>query len=749
MTPERYKLVRDLFDAALEKPPREREAFVLTAAQGDDEVVEKVRILLLAHRDADDFIEQPARPASSVFTPPRTAAPPTTGSGSLQEGRIGYYKILRELGRGGMGSVYLAVRSDDTFRKLVAIKVMRADAAQEEFIRRFQQERQVLANLDHPNIARIIDGGATDDGLPYYVMDYVEGVPLDEHCNKNQLDLADRLRLFQQLCSAVRYLHDNLVIHRDLKPSNVLVTRDNTVKLLDFGIAKLQLPGSVGQTIAISGQPSLLMTPGYASPEQMRGENVDKPSDIYTLGVILYELLTGRLPYEDNTGGMGKLAAIAAGVEPPKPSTVIREDLAHTKETTAQLRRRLIGDLDNIVLMALRAKPADRYQSARQLRDDLQSFLDARPVAARKQSVTERTVKFVRRNPAPVGLSFALLLVLVAGAWQGLNAYVQRERADTKEGEIARLLDVLNRRIDQWGPPAAAPAPTPASSAPERPAGQTLTREEKLNDVRQLRQVLKDDFPTVLSLRPGVTPRRQQLVQQAMTYLGQAKERAGRDPMLGREVAGAYVVAADLQAESSQQRGFNDPRGALAAYRKSAVILVDLTAQNPDDPQIRTQLLFVGRQLASLGGESLPAPQVVAQEPPPPPPPVEPIPQAPPPRVVPKRGGGTQMPQAASPPPPPPQQQSAQQAEWEELKERYVNIVAKVRNAEDAIEPVRQSLARRGMSLNADIGGALTRMKMSLDMAKDEISQRDLAAARESLQRADANAQKVLSFVGR
>ncbi|MBI3471325.1 MAG: serine/threonine protein kinase, partial [Candidatus Solibacter usitatus] len=265
MTPERYKLVRDLFDAALEKPPREREAFVLTAAQGDDEVVEKVRILLLAHRDADDFIEQPARPASSVFTPPpRTAAPPTTGSGSLQEGRIGYYKILRELGRGGMGSVYLAVRSDDTFRKLVAIKVMRADAAQEEFIRRFQQERQVLANLDHPNIARIIDGGATDDGLPYYVMDYVEGVPLDEHCNKNQLDLADRLRLFQQLCSAVQYLHDNLVIHRDLKPSNILVTRDNTVKLLDFGIAKLQLPGSVGQTIAISGQPSLLMTPGYA-----------------------------------------------------------------------------------------------------------------------------------------------------------------------------------------------------------------------------------------------------------------------------------------------------------------------------------------------------------------------------------------------------------------------------------------------------------------------------------------------------
>jgi serine/threonine protein kinase len=721
-------MVRDIFDQAAQQPTQAREAFLQTACKGDEEVLEKVRILLLARNDAGAFMEQPAQPTPSVLAQQTSPAPPTS------EKWIGHYKIIRELGRGGMGTVYLAVRSDESFRKLVALKVLRADSASEEFIKRFQQERQVLANLDHPNIARILDGGTTPDGLPYYAMDYVEGVTLDEYCNRNQLNLADRIRLFLHLCAAVHYLHENLVIHRDLKPTNVLVTKDGLLKLLDFGIAKLQLPGAVGHTIAVSGQPTLLMTPGYASPEQMRGETVDRPSDVYALGVILYEVLTGRMPYQDTTGGMGKLAAITAGVEPPAPSSVIREDIARSKETTAQMRKRMIGDLDNIILLSLRARVNERYATVKQFADDLESFLEARPVVARQQSMGERTAKFVRRNPVPIGLGFAAVLLLVAGAWQGLNAYMAREKADAKEAEIGRLVSVLNQRVQQW---------TPAAGAQP-----SLSRDEKLGDIRQMQQVLKKEIPESLAIRSGVTPRRQELVQQAMNYLGQAKEKAGDDVDLGREVAATYIAAADLQSNADLQRGFNDPRGALTAYRSSARILVNLRAQHPDDPQIQTHLLLVGRQMASLGGEALPQPDNLTPIAPTPVP-VEPTPQALESRAAPRRVPAKPAGEPQQGQEPPPTAPNPQQAEWQELRDRYVNVAATVRNAEESIEPVRQNLARRGMTINADIGGALTRMKMSLEMAKEDIGQRNLAGARESLDRADANAKKVLTFVGR
>ncbi|MGH9645521.1 MAG: serine/threonine protein kinase, partial [Bryobacteraceae bacterium] len=254
--------------------------------------------------------------------------------------------MVRELGRGGMGVVYLAMRDDGTFRKNVAIKLLLREAVSEEFVLRFKQERQVLAALDHPNIARILDGGDTADGMPYYVMEYVEGLPLDEYCDQKGLSVTGRIRIFQQVCGAVEYLHQNSIVHRDLKPSNILVSNDGNVKLLDFGIAKLMGAAAFANPNLTSAMGSP-MTPTYASPEQISGVTLQKTSDVYSLGAILYRMLTGRLPYE---GVDEKLAKLFTRQAPPAPSGNIRQDLRAGGDTTPGLRRVMLGEIDTIVL---------------------------------------------------------------------------------------------------------------------------------------------------------------------------------------------------------------------------------------------------------------------------------------------------------------------------------------------------------------------------------------------------------------
>src|SRR5204863_9694351 len=284
--------------------------------------------------------------------------------------RVGSYRVVREVGRGGMGAVYLAERADSAFHKRVAVKVVKRGMDTDFILRRFRHERQILASFDHPNIARLLDGGTTEEGLPYFVMEYVEGLPIDASCDTQALSIIERLKLFRHVCAAVTYAHRHTVIHRDIKPSNILVTSDGTPKLLDFGIAKILQPGG-GPEALMTMTGVRPMTPEYASPEQVRGEPVTTASDVYSLGIVLYELLVGRSPYRFTSRSPLDVAREITDTEPPRPSTAVAggKDLKFDP-TGVRNSKALKGDLDTIVLMALRKEPERRYRSVEQFSED-------------------------------------------------------------------------------------------------------------------------------------------------------------------------------------------------------------------------------------------------------------------------------------------------------------------------------------------------------------------------------------------
>jgi len=426
MTPERFRQVRNLFEAALEREAPARAAFLVEACQSDEPLREEVERLLAAHEKETAPVDHPAvRPEL------------LTGEAGKMEGRrIDHYEILRELGRGGMGAVYLAVRTDDVYRKPVAFKVVRPEASSQEVIERFRREREILASLDHPNLARLLDGGTTPEGLPYFVMDHIEGKPIGAYCDERQLDIAQRLQLFRSVCSAVEYAHGKGVVHRDLKPSNVLVTADGVVKLLDFGIAKMLRAEGDESTVSVMTSAGMqLMTPEYASPEQVRGEAVGTATDIYSLGVILYELLTGHRPYRMRSRLIHEIVRVICEEEPTRPSTAVTE--TEERQTTtgdkpAQvtpqsvsrsradspdgLRRQLSGDLDKIVLKALRKGPEQRYRTAEAFGEDVRRHLEGLPVEARAQSLVYRAGKLAGRYRAWILGSGAVLLGIATGA---------------------------------------------------------------------------------------------------------------------------------------------------------------------------------------------------------------------------------------------------------------------------------------------------------------------------------------------
>jgi len=463
-TPERWNRIRDLFREALEQPEASRLGWLRDATEGDEGLFHAVANLLGAADGPGSITGIVGRAAAELA---KRDAP----------GSIGRYEVIGLLGEGGMGDVYLARRADGEYTQQVAIKVLGSRRPGKELIRRFQAERQILANLDHPNIARLIDGGETEDGLPYLAMEFVSGTPITAYCNEKRLTLPERLRLFAKVCGAVENAHRNLVIHRDIKPSNILVTDEGEPKLLDFGIAKLLEPGSVEHTLVETLDSARLMTPRHASPEQVRGDRITIATDIYSLGVLLYELLSGHFPYEVTSTRPADIERAICESDPPSPSSRVTEMTGGTDTraaaaergaTAGELKRLLGGDLDNIVLTAMQKDPERRYATVRELADDIRNFLAHRPVRARADSLAYRARKFLRRNRVPV--TAAAVTILGIGAAIGISVAriaAERDAAEIERRKAEEVSDFMQRIFEV--------------SAPEEARGEAISARELLD----------------------------------------------------------------------------------------------------------------------------------------------------------------------------------------------------------------------------------------------------------------------------
>lgn len=437
MTPTRWQQIDQMLDAALELPAAERKAFLAQSCAGDEALRQEVWSLLAASEQAEDFFEAPPLDdVAALFRGEESAFAPGQ--------RIGPYRILRELGRGGMGLVFLAVRADDAYQKQVAIKLVSPNPLQPELVRRFRRERQILADLDHPNIARLLDGGTTEQGWPYVVMEYVEGIPLTHYCWVNQLALSRRLQLFLDVCAAVQYAHQNLIIHRDLKPANILVTQAGVVKLLDFGIAKLLKPERQQATAYETQSGVLMMTPEYASPEQMRGDALTTASDVYSLGVLLYELLTGHLPYQLKSHALPEIIRAVCESEPLLPSIRVGQSQTAPRDFAAarpeRLGIQLKGDLDNIALTALHKEAARRYSTVQQLSEDIGRHLAGELIFARQATLGYRVQRFVKRYRVVVAATALVLVTLLGGI-----------AATLRQARVAQTHARANRRLAYAG----------------------------------------------------------------------------------------------------------------------------------------------------------------------------------------------------------------------------------------------------------------------------------------------------------
>lgn len=405
MPAETSQQIKELFDTAFDLAPEERERFLGEACNGDAVLRAEVEKLLRLPEDATEFLEAP--PLIN------DASSPAIHADAVIDRRIGAYRVIRELGRGGMGAVFLAHRADQAFEKQVAIKLVWPGLGSEEIIQRFQQERQILARLEHPNIARLLDGGVTEDGWHYLVMEYIEGVSITQFCGRNLLSMEARLHLFRAVCEAVQFAHQDLVIHRDLKPGNILVAVDGTPKLLDFGIAKLLEQNEASLALTHTQLP---LTPEYASPEQLKNQPITTATDVYSLGVVLYEILTGRKPYHFKAPLLHEVARVVSDEEPDKPN--------------------LDDDLENIVLLALRKEPLQRYASVEQFSADIGRYLEGQTVLARKATMGYRLGKFVRRHKLGFTVSLLLLLTLVTG----LLVSLRQERVAKAQARVQRRI---------------------------------------------------------------------------------------------------------------------------------------------------------------------------------------------------------------------------------------------------------------------------------------------------------------------
>lgn len=449
MDSHRWQQVEDIFEAALELPPEEREAYVRAACGDDDELYEECMSLLAQDENPHSLLADESSRASS-------RALGLLDELSYEGTQIGAYRVIRKIGEGGMGLVFLAERADGQFAREVALKVIKRGMDSETILRRFQVERQIQARLTHPNIARLYDGGLTDDGLPYFTMEYIDGEPIDRYCDRNRLSIDDRLHLFLTVCRAVAYAQQNLVVHRDLKPSNILITTDGTAKLLDFGIAKvLDQDNEPPHLVDLTRTGVRPLTPGYASPEQFRGEAITTATDVYSLGVVLYELLTGRRPFDLSAMSPQAIKRAVTTTDPGKPSSVIMRPIGGASSPEAvqpevvssqrntlpeRLRRRLAGDIDTICLKALRTDPANRYASVEQFAGDIRRHLEGKPITARPDSLGYRTRKFVFRHKTSVTAALiALLTIATLVTYYTVRLAHERDRARHEAEKSAQI----------------------------------------------------------------------------------------------------------------------------------------------------------------------------------------------------------------------------------------------------------------------------------------------------------------------
>lgn len=559
MTQNSWPIVREILYGALELAPDERSDYLRESCASQPASVRAQVATLLASYElgGEDFLRtlDLGRPPDSLAGLSEPAASPWIGR------RIGAYQVTEQVGRGGMGIVLRAVRADGQFEQEAAIKIIRAPLTLDFLLERFRYERQILAALDHPNIARLLDGGTTDDGLPYFVMEYIDGRPLDAYCDAHQLSLRERLQLFRAVCSAIQYAHQRLVVHRDIKPGNILVTAGGVPKLLDFGIAKILYaevlrPGEESEA-TLAG----MATPTYASPEQIRGGAITTATDIYSLGVLLYELLTGKWPYNVAGSLPHEIARAVCESEPEKPSHAVSRPEppaaapAQSKALRAgtalgqeaeKLRRQLTGDLDNIILRALSKDPERRYATVQQFAEDIRRHLEGLPVIARRATLSYRTEKFVKRHKVKVVAAALVLLALLLGFAATLH------EARIAETERARA-------------------------------------EKGFNDVRQLANTLIFDIGDAIRDLPGSTPARQLLAKNALHYLDGLGGEAGDNPSLERDLASAYERLGDVQGHP-RRASLGNQVGALADYRKALAIRKSLLAREPHNTSLLREL---------------------------------------------------------------------------------------------------------------------------------------------------------------
>ena len=564
MSPDRWRQMNELFHTALSLDAQSRDEYLKDACRGDDRLRQEVEDLVAGHESAEaamqtGFVRQAVQQLVDEDEPLAIG----------QEFRP--YRVIREIGRGGMGRVYLAERADHEFHKLVAIKLIKRGMDTESVIRHFRNEREILASLDHANIARLLDGGTSQDGLPYFVMEYIEGHPVDRFCDERKYSVTERLHLFQKVCAAVAYAHQHLVIHRDIKPSNILVTAEGDPKLLDFGIARLLRTGAEPETSAtMTALP--LMTPEYASPEQVLGLPASTLTDVYSLGVVLYRLLTGVSPYAFSSRSAQEIAETICHREPRRPSTAAadpaRADGVPSPEGNGErVKKRLRGDLDNIVLMAMRKEPYRRYQSVEQFSEDIRRHLESLPVLARDDTVRYRLAKFTRRHrPAVAAGAIAVFMMaagIVATTLEARRARVQEQLAKTEQAKADR----------------------------------------RFNDVRKLARTVLFDYHDAIKNLPGATPVRQRLVRDALQYLDSLAGEATGDRSLLRELASAYERVADVQG-GTLEANLGNTAGAIESGKKALHIRASLLAGDPQNPALRRELATSYFKVGSLVWET-------------------------------------------------------------------------------------------------------------------------------------------------